>query len=1073
MPAVRITVICDECIRIEWSPAGVDDAGVFVDEPSLLVPVRPLPRRVMIADAAAGAPPIDVRTSRVLLQFRPDGEPLGAANFAAHFQVASASGRMRSFWHPGDRSERNLGGTIETLDGVRGPIPLGEGLLSRDGWHLIDDSAGQLLVDGWVAARAWRGVPGTSTDWYLFAYGHDYGAALRAFTRLCGAIPAPRRAAMGSWYSRYWPHTSAEFRGIVADYHQHGIPLDTMVLDMDWHSGSTRDEWTGWSWNRELLPDAEELLSWMHAHGLQVALNLHPADGVGPQEDRYAAFMRAQGADPQTGERLAFDAGNRPYMTALFGEVLVPLEERVRNDVATVWGDPSARMFGPGPDGETIKQADTGVDFWWVDWQQDRYVASIPGLTNLAWLNRLFFAHSSREGRRGISLSRWAGIGFGDHRHPVHFSGDAHTGWEMLAFQVPFTIVAGNAACFFWSHDIGGHFGPRIEECTARWCWFGSLSAAMRLHSARSAALDRRPWTYTEPFASAMRAAFALRSRLMPVIDAAAHECEDKSLPLLRPMYLAHPELERAYRMHHQYTIGEDLLAVPITTAGVGPRCIAAASVWFPPTSAWFNWFTHERYERGTEAYVAAAVDEVPLFAAAGVPVLTRTFSHCPAIEPIDHLVIRLYPGEPGSVHTRELYEDDGDTLGYRRGELRKAPVRVVWGEGGRVSVTVGAGVGAFAGAIKERAISLEIGGVKAVGDITVNGRQEDAVRDEEAGLWRISAGTFPVAAPIVIDARLEQRTAAEYASHAAERREERAAALGEMQEHAEPTSQSMVLAAKYGIGAWPETSAAGGVGVWERGRPDSVRICDPFASMDHGTLRAELIERIGLAASPVTERVLSAHSLELGRELAASIPLPDEAIAQPPTGLRCSRIARFTFSIGGNTIVRDALAETRGTPITSFVIRGPYPWDWRKPIQEQVFEPEQSLPEAHGLEGWASAHQGDQWPVDFRRSFPGQKGVGYAAAVILSERSQRTTLHLDSGDRIEAWLNGAKVFSLDGQDSPEALTSEVELQLPAGRSVLLIKTNDGGGGWGFAATLDGESAVRVVTPPELSNGHE
>src|SRR5690606_32035083 len=115
------------------------------------------------------------------------------------------------------------------------------------------------------------------------------------------------------------------------------------------------------------------------------------------------------------------------------------------------------------------------------------------------------------------------------------------------------TVAAGNAGCFFWSHDIGGHFGPRLEECTARWCWFGALSAALRLHSARTESLDRRLWTYAEPFAAAMRCAVELRATLMPTIDAAAHECEDQSLPLLRPMYLAHPDAERAYRAHGQY----------------------------------------------------------------------------------------------------------------------------------------------------------------------------------------------------------------------------------------------------------------------------------------------------------------------------------------------------------------------------------------------------------------------------------------------------------------------------------------------------------------------------------------
>ena len=71
-----------------------------------------------------------------------------------------------------------------------------------------------------------------------------------------------------------------------------------------------------------------------------------------------------------------------------------------------------------------------GVDFWWLDWQQQPFTKSIPDLTNLAWLNRCFYTHTAADGKRGISFSRWAG--WGDHRYPIHFSGDASTDWSML-----------------------------------------------------------------------------------------------------------------------------------------------------------------------------------------------------------------------------------------------------------------------------------------------------------------------------------------------------------------------------------------------------------------------------------------------------------------------------------------------------------------------------------------------------------------------------------------------------------------------------------------------------------------
>jgi hypothetical protein len=120
-------------------------------------------------------------------------------------------------------------------------------------------------------------------------------------------------------------------------------------------------------------------------------------------------------------------------------------------------------------------------------------------------------------------------------------------------------------------------------------------------------------------------------------------------------------------------------------------------------------------------------------------------------------------------------------------------------------------------------------------------------------------------------------------------------------------------------------------------------------------------------------------------------------------------------------------------------------------------------MPAAADLRSWSRAVRGEKWPVDFRLAFPGAKGLAYAAVKLHSEHSQLTTLHLDSGDKIEAWLNGEKVYSMDGHDSAAAMSSSVRLRLPAGESILLIKANEGGGGWGFAATLDGEDEVRCM----------
>ena len=648
----RFSVLTPNCIRIEYAPNGR-----FVDLPSLFASNRGARFNGFKVEKNANSTVID--TGAIRLNYSPNGAAFSAANLSATIQDGAR-------WTPGAPGKGNLGGTIRTLDGVKGPVDVGQGVLSRDGWYALDDSRTPLLVGDWVSARP----KDAGQDWYLFGYGSNYRAALKSLTTVGGEVPLPRRNALGAYYSRYWAFSSADYRAIVKEYAQHDFPLDNMVLDMDWH----RDGWTGWSWNRTLLPDAEKLIADLHAEGLQTTLNLHPADGVHSGEDRYANFMGALGK-PADGKTLPFDASDQRQMKALSTEILAPLTR-------------------------------DGVDFWWLDWQQYGQTRSIPELTNLWWLNELLFRDTSQGGRRGVSLSRWAG--WGDHRHPIHFSGDADSGWKSLAFQIPFTSTSGNVGCFFWSHDIGGHNGPRNEESYTRWCQFGALSAALRSHSARDASTDRRPWNYPNWAENSMRTSFHLRSELFPYIyTSVAQSCRD-TVPLNRPLYFDFPKDEAAYHNGQEYLFGDNLLVAPIASPGVGPNRVAHQAVWFPGGSNWFNVFSGEKYNGNSEALCAADINEFPLFARGGVPIPMQPYSSRMTSAPLSVLRVRAFPGAEGQTGRAPLYEDDGNTNSYQKGTFAQTPLSYTR-RGNRVEIKVGATTGTFAGQLKSRASQIEL----------------------------------------------------------------------------------------------------------------------------------------------------------------------------------------------------------------------------------------------------------------------------------------------------------------------------------------------------------------------------
>jgi alpha-glucosidase (family GH31 glycosyl hydrolase) len=1090
--AVRFTVICDECIRIEYAP-GAD--GRFVDAPSLFAIHGPSGRAHAGADRQVFTTPIDprltghperfgvpivIKTARMTLSYTPNGEPPNDRNMFALVEhpspppvVPKRAGRV--LWAPGAANFMNLGGTLSTLDTLRGPAPLHEGLLSRDGWQLIDDSARPLLIDDWVVSRADSGAK-DNIDWYLFAYGTDFHAAFRALAIIAGDVPLPRRYALGSWYSRYWPYASAEFRGIVEEYHAHGFPLDVMVLDMDWH----KPGWTGWSWNRELLPDAEELIEWLHAQNLAVTLNLHPADGVGPHEDGYQAFMHALGREAD-GSTVPFDAGDRRYMESLFKEVHTPLE-------------------GLGVGREPRSH---GVDFWWLDWQQDRSVRSIPELTNLRWLNHLYTQHSTRPpgtldpsdpGLRPLCFSRWAADketndpGWGDHRHPIHFSGDAHTGWPMLAFQVEFTATAGNVGCFFWSHDIGGHFGPRLEEATARWVQFGALSPALRLHSARSETLDRRPWSYEERFQRSMRAAFRLRAELMPTIYSAVVESCRDTLPLIRSMYIDHPTIDRAYHAPQQYMLGRHLLCAPVVTPGLGQSCVGTQAVWFPPAlesseaslvpSGWHDLISGERFECEGEAIVGATIDDVPVFVRSGVPLATRRFTQRMTTDPIDNLVIRIFPGHAGQTESVDLHEDDGLSLDHTRGRRAKTPITAAWSADERgllLDLSIGPTIGEFDGQLSTRAITFKLHGVRSSSKPEGHDLQ---LLDASSFNLDICAGTLEVALPQASIREVRRlRVRVEAVDHAERSLKRRAALLAAAIDAPETNpelasflGETLVQAAAdahrheqlLGIGA--------GIGIVRT--DNELRLIDTYGWLDPTHVQAAIIDRVGAHEHTLSEHALTLNGGGTIRSRSAVISLPplNAPLAMPPIGIRATRLARVNARLHSQSLSFEHEVATHLTPVRAFRAIGPFDWDWRQSILDAVHPPEldrAALAANHTFTGkagerlsWTIARTGDKWATDLRATFDRKGGLGYAFTVLRSDRKQSARLFIEASDKVEMFLNGRKVYSLDAFDSHAAALGYADVALDAADNLLLIKCSEGGGGWGFTVRVECQSPV-------------
>jgi hypothetical protein len=648
----RFTVVTPELVRMEYSPEGK-----FVNAPSWFG--RNREARYTGYKSSLDGKTLTIDTGEIHLVYTNDGKSFNGKNLRAEIKNTTS----KVDWVAGMQPSGNLGGTRRALDRTQAAIQLEPGVLSRDGWFVLDDSSSVLSTSDWYAARP----NNKALDWYLFGYGLDYKGALNSLTAISGKVPLPRKSVMGAWYSRNWPYKEEEFKQIVEEYHQNDFPLDNIVMDYGWHIKG----WTGYTWNYAIIPDPTGLLEWFHKRGLEVTLNDHPDDSVQPQESMYSDFMRAMGKNPSSHETIPFDASDKHYLDTFYQFTHTPL----------------------------MKQ---GVDFWWLDYGKPK-VKKIPEVDGLALLNEYNFKVTGGDGRRGQSFSRWAG--WGDHRNPIHFSGDADSGWNMLAFEVPFTSTSGNVGLFFWSHDTGGYRGGRNEESYTRWTQFSALSATLRSHAAGNPGMDRRPWKWPAWATESMRQSFHLRARLIPYVYTSAALATQNSIPFVRPLYIDHPELEQAYHNGQEYMFGENLLVSPIVAPGAGANRVGKQHVWFPG-GTWYQYFTGEKYSGEIHVLVAADIDEFPLFVRAGVPLPEQPYNERPTTAPLTDLVVRCFPGIEGQRGVSQLYEDDGISDDYTKGAFATTELSYIR-HADKITVHISPAHGSFHGQVSDRAYTV------------------------------------------------------------------------------------------------------------------------------------------------------------------------------------------------------------------------------------------------------------------------------------------------------------------------------------------------------------------------------
>ncbi len=505
-----------------------------------------------------------------------------------------------------------------------------------------------------------------------FLLGPDLPGLLERYTALTGRMNLPPRWTLGYHQSRWSYETAAIVRRVATEFRRRQLPCDAIHLDIDYMDG-----FRCFTWNPQTFPDPAGLIAELHRQGFHVVAMVDPGIKVDPNYAVCADGIRQDCF-------LKLPDGRLFHGPVWPGECYFPDFTNPR--VRAWWGEWYRGLLDVGVDGfwndmnePTIfgqRTFPAAVQYHVEGYGGDhRQAQSVYGLqmvrASFEGLNRL------RPDRRHWVFSRsgYAGL----QRYGSSWTGDNTSDWPDLALTPAMLLNLGLSGLSFTGCDIGGFAGAPTPELFARWFSMAAFTPFFRTHAAKNTPW-REPWVFGPEVEAIARRYLNLRMRLLPYLYTAFWQCATRGTPIMRPLLwedAAHP----AYRSRDdQWLLGDHLLVSPVLTPATDRRELML------PAGHWYDFWDDTPVAGGTTIVRTAPLDTVPLHVRAGAVLPLGPVQQYTAELPHPPLEFHLYPPSAAAETTVSwLYNDDGETLAYRRGaysltrlELRRDGDRLV-----------------------------------------------------------------------------------------------------------------------------------------------------------------------------------------------------------------------------------------------------------------------------------------------------------------------------------------------------------------------------------------------------------
>jgi len=603
----------------------------------------------------------------ILYDHRPSDEPF--------FQVGAtfASPDDEHYYGLGQNQEGFLdhrGHTVECWHNylaTGGPSICVPFVVTNYGYGMIWDNPSKTTIKpGFNERTQWVSEVGNRVSFFVIA-GASTDEIYSGYRLLTGTTPMLPKAAYGYIQCKQRYSMQDEVLSVARGYRERHLPADILVIDWFYYSKMGEMDFVPQQW-----PDPSAMNRQLHDMGFQTMISVWPRFTKGT---RYYDFLLKKGWFEHLADGTPTDG--LPY-------------DRAGSDIDTTNPD-AARWFWSVIRDNIISK---GFDAIWADETEPdlppdgSYFLAGPGtryynIYPLLHTAAIYDGFRRDVNHRALILSRDAYLG-SQRNGTMVWSSDIYPTWDTLKRQIPTGLDFTASGMAYWTNDIGGwqylpaeHHPAHLPlldpsdardnvggyddypELYTRWFEYAAFLPIFRAHGSRR---YNEVWSYGHEAEPILIKYLKLRYQLMPYIYSLAYHTYQTGAPYMRALFMDFPNDPHVADVGDEYMFGPAFLVAPITEQGATSR-----TVYLPKGSDWYNYWTNERLHGGRTIKVDAPIEILPLFIRAGsIIALGEPVESTSQVQKIAK--VRVYPGANGDF---TLYEDDGRTYGYERGENR------------------------------------------------------------------------------------------------------------------------------------------------------------------------------------------------------------------------------------------------------------------------------------------------------------------------------------------------------------------------------------------------------------------